>query len=433
MIRNGTPQQLTADQFPLTIKNRFARVKIYQSRNRDGCIYQLSYISAEKGRVRKTFTDLERAKDEAKSIAGNLARGDLEGADFRGIDKQIYAQAARHVAHTGFPLESAAREFARCFDILGHGGIVEAARFYKKHVETGLPDVLVADAVERFAAAKQKQGVSKLYLKDIRGILSRRFAEHFRCNIATVGPEDLRAYLDGLKVGAVAKNNHRRMIGALFSFARAEGWLPDNRETAAQRLSAYIVKERDVEIYTPTELARMLANAGKEFLPWVALIAFGGVRNEELAKGLPWEAINFERGYLIIPAGIAKTGRKRKVDLPENLLEWLAPYRDRRGAIFNRDFRKPLMRMCESAKLEWKRNGKTVRWLRNALRHSFGSYRMELVKNAGQVALEMGNSAKVVADHYHEIVEADAARKYWNIRPMADADRKVVAMVGPRH
>jgi len=27
---------------------------------------------------------------------------------------------------------------------------------------------------------------------------------------------------------------------------------------------------------------------------------------------------------------------------------------------------------------------------RNALRHSFGSYRMEMVKNAGQVALEMG-------------------------------------------
>jgi hypothetical protein len=34
-----------------------------------------------------------------------------------------------------------------------------------------------------------------------------------------------------------------------------------------------------------------------------------------------------------------------------------------------------------------------VKYKRNALRHSFGSYRMETVKNAGQVALEMGNSA----------------------------------------
>jgi hypothetical protein len=46
-----------------------------------------------------------------------------------------------------------------------------------------------------------------------------------------------------------------------------------------------------------------------------------------------------------------------------------------------------------------------VPWKRNGLRHSFGSYRMELTKNEGQVALEMGNSPKVVKDHYFEIVE----------------------------
>ena len=34
-----------------------------------------------------------------------------------------------------------------------------------------------------------------------------------------------------------------------------------------------------------------------------------------------------------------------------------------------------------------------MKYKRNALPHSFGSYRMETVKNAGQVALEMGNSA----------------------------------------
>jgi hypothetical protein len=106
--------------------------------------------------------------------------------------------------------------------------------------------------------------------------------------------------------------------------------------------------------------------------------------------GLIWEAINFDRGYLIVSASIAKTGRKRKIDLPENLLAWLAPYRNRSGAIFDRDFRKPLARACAAARVTYKRN---------ALRHSFGSYRMEMVKNAGQVALEMGNSAAIVMKH----------------------------------
>jgi uncharacterized protein involved in type VI secretion and phage assembly len=100
-------------------------------------------------------------------------------------------------------------------------------------------------------------------------------------------------------------------------------------------------------------------------------------------------------------------------------LKWLAPYRNRSGAIFAGDFRKPLARACAAAKVNYKRN---------ALRHSFGSYRMETVRNAGQVSLEMGNSAAIVLKHYFDIVEARAAKEYWNIRPAAGGDRKIVPL-----
>jgi hypothetical protein len=68
-----------------------------------------------------------------------------------------------------------------------------------------------------------------------------------------------------------------------------------------------------------------------------------------------------------------------------------------------------------------------VKWKRNALRHSFGSYRMEQTKNEEQVTLEMGNSPKVVKDHYFEIVDERAAHEYWSIKPPR-ADRKIVAI-----
>ena len=71
-----------------------------------------------------------------------------------------------------------------------------------------------------------------------------------------------------------------------------------------------------------------------------------------------------------------------------------------------------------------------VKWKRNALRHSFGSYRMEQTKNEGQVTLEMGNSPKVVHDHYFEIVDERAAREYWSIKPLPQSDRKIVAIAG---
>jgi hypothetical protein len=53
---------------------------------------------------------------------------------------------------------------------------------------------------------------------------------------------------------------------------------------------------------------------------------------------------------------------------------------------------------------------------------------MEMVKNAGHVALEMGNSAAIVMRHYFDIVEKSAAEAYWNIRPVQRGDRKIVTL-----
>ena len=109
------------------------------------------------------------------------------------------------------------------------------------------------------------------------------------------------------------ESNRRRLLVILFNFAKAQGWLRANEETAADALGTYKIKRRDVEIYTPAEIARLLGAADMDFVPYLALIAFGGVRREELHKGLMWEAINFDRGDIIVPAAIAKTDRKRKI------------------------------------------------------------------------------------------------------------------------
>ena len=173
------------------------------------------------------------------------------------------------------------------------------------------------------------------------------------------------------------------MLVVLFNFAKAQGWLHANQETAADALGTYKIKQRDVEIYTPSELSELLNASDADFMPYLALIAFGGVRREELHKGLSWGAINFERATITVPASIAKTGRKRKIVMNENLLQWLLPYRVKSGPIFAKDPRKRIAKVVKASGIKWKRNG---------LRHSFGSYRMEQTKNEGLVALEMGNS-----------------------------------------
>jgi hypothetical protein len=56
---------------------------------------------------------------------------------------------------------------------------------------------------------------------------------------------------------------------------------------------------------------------------------------------------------------------------------------------------------------------KGVKWVKNGLRHSYGSYRCAVVKSAAQVALEMGNSEGTVRSNYLEYVERKAAAEWF--------------------
>jgi len=86
-------------------------------------------------------------------------------------------------------------------------------------------------------------------------------------------------------VGLVSKENRRRTLVVLFNFAQAQGWLRKNEETAADALGTYKIMQREVEIYTPAEIRLLLSTAEPDFLPYIALICFGGVRREELHRG----------------------------------------------------------------------------------------------------------------------------------------------------
>ena len=73
-----------------------------------------------------------------------LPTGDMEALKLTGREKQIYVEAERAIAGTGLPMHSVAHDFARAFDILGGAHIVEAARYYKKHVDVDLPQITVS-------------------------------------------------------------------------------------------------------------------------------------------------------------------------------------------------------------------------------------------------------------------------------------------------
>lgn len=62
------------------------------------------------------------------------------------------------------------------------------------------------------------------------------------------------------------------------------------------------------------------------------------------------------------------------------------------------------------------------KWKHNGLRHSFISYRVGVIKNVAQVALEAGNSPQVIFSNYRELVTEKAAKEWFAITPEAAAE-----------
>jgi hypothetical protein len=55
------------------------------------------------------------------------------------------------------------------------------------------------------------------------------------------------------------------------------------------------------------------------------------------------------------------------------------------------------------------------RWKHNALRHAYGSYHTALTQNVPQVALEMGNSVRMVKRHYLEAKTFEKGMRWFRI------------------
>ena len=68
-----------------------------------------------------------------------------------------------------------------------------------------------------------------------------------------------------------------------------------------------------------------------------------------------------------------------------------------------------------------------AKWKKNALRHSYASYRFAQLLDAGRVAGELGNSAAVVHKHYREIVKPADAAKWFGLVPQSAPNVSILA------
>jgi len=136
---------------------------------------------------------------------------------------------------------------------------------------------------------------------------------------------------------ARSKNNLRNAVIGFYNFAQRKDFLPREMDHAAKFLTFFrdprqtISSEEEAiattprqQVYTPDELARMLAKAPADVRVTLELKAFSGIRTEELVR-LWWVLINEETGAINITEAVAKLDR-RTISMPENLRSRLKAY-----------------------------------------------------------------------------------------------------------
>lgn len=381
--------------------------------------FVLTYHSGGK-RIRKRFADKATANSEAVLVANQLAVGEHQALRLTAADRSCYLAAIKNLESIQLPLHVATAELVAARSLLPQGAtLVQAVEFFARHHGHGRTRKNVGAVVAEFLDGRRKAGRSAVHIKDLSSRLTR-FASAFECPMDTVNILEVDRFLERLNVQGRTRLNYLRHIGSLFRFAARRKYLP--RETLDDLLSVDRpkVEEGEILIFSPEEIRELLETARPEMAPWLAIGAFAGLRSAELQR-LDWSEVQLERGFIEVPASKAKTASRRLVPIVENLRAWLHPVSRPSGPVTIFANMSKQIDWLTAAVNQVRRDKADGRppfvWKRNALRHSFVSYRLAQIQDVARVALEAGNSTGVIFRNYRELVTNSEAADWFGVVP----------------
>ena len=322
-----------------------------------------------------TRSSLDKAKKDAMEYARSIFRG---GIDMKALTPEQTKACQRMIEAD--PSCKMVDEF-----LVWHG-----KRAPKKNS---------TEAVAEFLAEKQRNAGTSPHNHTT---LKRHLGLIPDMTLGDIGPGDLPA----LTGAARTRKNVRAAWVTFFKWCVEREYLPHGEKTAAEKVGKPIVVRGVPSTYTPGELRILLAHVRPQYLPWLVLCALGGLRTEEVIPQqastkppLAWEDIHFDRDIIIVRPETSKTGHRRVIPICPALKSWLKPLAGE-GVIGPHLY--PSKPSTHGSLSETTRLGALIGgWKRNALRHSFISYRAAVVGLA-QTAMEAGNSESEARRSYND-------------------------------
>lgn len=391
------------------IGNGASKVRIYTINRSDG--YPQFTLSWKEGGGRKTrsFACMDEARMVGQQTVVRLQNGGpVDEVTKRDIELLRYCE--RTAEGFGISLAAAIEEWSSARKVAGEIALSDAVRFYQSNRTDLLPARSLEQVVSEFLESRRASGVTKTYVRRSREYLTR-FTGQVSGNIGDVTVAMINRFLQGQEtLGPVSKNAYRRCLVTMFGFAKRQGYLHPDKQTAAELSESFKEPETDIEIFTVDEMEKLLLKAHARLLPVVAIGAFAGIRSAEIGR-LNWEDIKWDRGHIELAGRKTKTRARRLVPLTDNLKAWLAPWRHESGKIVRmKGVSGALSDLGTKAGIE---GG----WRKNALRHSYISYRVAGTGDVARTSLEAGNSPEVIFKNYREVVGEDDSKAWFSMVP----------------
>jgi integrase len=359
----------------------------------------------------ETFIEAEQIRREnlgkrATHIDGALAEDALRASDILKPTPYTLLDAARFVAHAHSKLEPHSVR------------IDDAISEHAAAIERRMRSVTVRQLVDEFIANRRAKGKSESYVRDLKTRLSRFKMSMGDRIIADISSGDVDHWIQSLNVGPQTQNNFRAVLSATWTFAVRRGYSIANIIQLVDKTS--VVRDH-IPTFSVDQLTRLLAAAPPDYLPVLAIGAFGGLRPEEINK-LRWEDLDFHERTIRVNASAAKTRKKRFAEISGNLLAWLAPYVGRIGSVAPPNLQKLRRATMKAAKIE--------KWPPDVLRHSFASAHYAFHRDPARTAVIMGHrDQNMLLTHYRDVMKPSDAARYWKVVPESSTN-KIVPLTG---
>jgi integrase len=336
-----------------------------------------------------------------------------------GFATKLRTQLVQH--GTGMRILSPAKadSAVRAFAMLGGEDaapetLLDAVREYINRHKRRKASVPFQDAFKHFADAQPR---SASYAQSLRQFEARLSALHGRM-LCDITARDVEAAMKDFP--PTVFNYGLRILGGLFNYGRKRDLCATN---PIEKLDRKKLPPKEVEIYTPAQVAALLGAADPSLIPWLSVCMFAGLRASETRK-MMWGDFDFSEKFIRVRAIVSKTHRPRAIPMEANLREWLLPYKREDSAHVAPQGVNVLRSQLRAAHKAAK-----VPQIKHGPRHSYASYLLARDGSIDALLLNMGHEdAATTFRHYHRVASQRAAKAFWNIQPPSEAHGKIVAM-----